>query len=96
MGYRVKELRESMGLSQEELARISGVSRTIISGLENGTTRATTTKTLIKLAEALGCTVDCIFLQMMFNPLNSRVANEGEELKRRAKLKKSIQSVQLR
>lgn len=61
MGYRVKELRESMGLSQEELARISGVSRTIISGLENGTTRATTTKTLIKLAEALGCAVDCIF-----------------------------------
>jgi transcriptional regulator with XRE-family HTH domain len=61
MGYRIKEIRESKNMSQEELARKSGVSRVTISGIENGTTRATTTTTLVKLAKALGVTVDQIF-----------------------------------
>lgn len=61
MGYKVRELREEKNMTQEELAEKSGVSRTIISGLENGTARATTTKTLLKLAKALGVTVDCLF-----------------------------------
>lgn len=61
MGYKVKELREERDMTQEELAEKSGVSRTIISGLENGTARATTTKTLLKLAKALSVTVDCLF-----------------------------------
>ena len=62
MGYKIKDIRESLGLTQEQLAEKSGVSRTIISGLENGTTRATTTKTLLKIASALDTTVDQIFL----------------------------------
>ncbi len=61
MGYRIKEAREAARMSQEELALKSGVSRATISGLENGSTAVTTTKTLIKLAEALGTTVDQIF-----------------------------------
>ena len=35
MGYKIKDIRESLGMTQEELAEKSGVSRTIISGLEN-------------------------------------------------------------
>ena len=62
MGYKIKDIREAMGLTQEQLAEKSGVSRTIISGLENGTARATTTKTLLKIASALDTTVDQIFL----------------------------------
>ena len=62
MGYKIKDIRESLGMTQEELAEKSGVSRTIISGLENGTERATTTKTLLKLASALETTVDQFFL----------------------------------
>ena len=62
MGYKIKDIRESLGLTQEQLAEKSGVSRTIISGLENGTARATTTKTLLKIASALDTTVDQIFL----------------------------------
>ncbi|MBE6933677.1 MAG: helix-turn-helix transcriptional regulator [Ruminococcaceae bacterium] len=62
MGYKIKDIRESLGLTQEQLAEKSGVSRTIISGLENGTDRATTTKTLLKIASALGTTVDQFFL----------------------------------
>ena len=61
MGYRVKEIREQNGLSQEMLSKKSGVSRTIISGLESGTIKETSTKTLFKIAKALGCKVSDIF-----------------------------------
>jgi len=61
--YKVKECRERKGITQEELAKRSGVSRAIISGLESGTITVTTTKTLIKIAEALDKKVSDIFLQ---------------------------------
>ena len=61
MGYKIKEVREARGLTQEELAENSGVSRGTISALENGAVRTTTTKTLVKLALALGVSVDQIF-----------------------------------
>lgn len=61
MGYRIKEVREQLGMTQEDLEKKSGVSRVTISGLENGTTRNTTTGTLLKLATALGTTIDRIF-----------------------------------
>ena len=60
MGYKIKELREAMKMTQEELAE-SGVSRGTISALENGIDRTTTSKTLVKLAQALDTTVDRIF-----------------------------------
>ena len=46
--YKVKEIREKKGLTQEDLATKSGVSRTIISGLESGTIKETSTRTLKK------------------------------------------------
>ena len=61
MGYKIKEYREKMGMTQEELAEKSGVSRGTISALENGTERATTTKTLFNIAKALNTTVDRLF-----------------------------------
>ena len=61
MGYRIKEVREACGMSQEELAQKSGVSRGTISALENGVERNTTSKTLLKIANALNTTVDQIF-----------------------------------
>ena len=61
MGYKIKEFREMRGITQEELAKLSGVSRGTIVALEKGTTRTTTTKTLLKLATALKTTVDQIF-----------------------------------
>lgn len=61
MGNKIKETREALKMTQEELAEKSGVSRTTISALENGTDRATSTKTLIKLARAMNTTVDTIF-----------------------------------
>ena len=61
MGYKIKEARESLRMTQEELSAKSGISRTTISALENGTQRATSTKTLLKIAKALGKSVDQIF-----------------------------------
>lgn len=61
MGYKIKEVREEKNMTQEELSKKSGVSRGTISALENGTSRATTTKTLTKIARALDTTVDVLF-----------------------------------
>lgn len=60
MGYKIKELREQKNMTQEELAEKSGVSRTIISFLENGSPN-TTSKTLVNIARALDVTIDQLF-----------------------------------
>ena len=61
MGYKIKEAREGKQMTQEMLSEKSGVSRGTISALENGTTRTTTMKTLVLLAQALGTGVEQIF-----------------------------------
>ena len=50
---RLRELRDDAMLTQEELARRSGVGRATIAGLESGRRRAQR-KTALRLAEALG------------------------------------------
>lgn len=54
MHYKIREAREERNISQEELSQKSGVSRSIISGLESGREVVTTTGTLKKIAEVLG------------------------------------------
>lgn len=63
MGYKIKEMREKKEMSQEKLSELSGVSRSIISGLESGRVTVTTTTTLLKIAKTLGVTVDEIFYE---------------------------------
>lgn len=53
MKTKIKHYRELKGLSQEELAERSGVSRTTISGFENETIDVTTNTTMDKIAKAL-------------------------------------------
>ena len=62
MPYKVRDRRRELGMSQEELAEKSGVSRATISRLESGELLMVKTGTLIKLAEALECKVSDIFL----------------------------------
>lgn len=62
MRYRIKELREKKGLSQEALSEKAKVSRTILSRLETGQTDKTTISTLTKIADALDEEVMNIFL----------------------------------
>lgn len=61
MEYRIKQFRNEKNISQEELAKLSGVSRAIISGLESGSITTTTTSTLSKIANALGKKVSDLF-----------------------------------
>ena len=61
MGYKIKEKREELRMSQEELSEKSGVNRTTISMLENGKADQVLTGTLVALAKALETTVDKIF-----------------------------------
>ena len=63
MGNKIRQRREEIRMTQEELAERSGVSRATISALENGTDRNTTSKTLIAIATAMGSTVDAIFFK---------------------------------
>ena len=60
--YKIKEYREEKGWSQEQLAKEANISRSIISQLETGERLTTTSKTLLKLANALGHSVEEIFL----------------------------------
>lgn len=61
MGFKIRECREEIGMTQEELSKKSGVSRTIISGLESGRIKVTSTGTLVKIADAMGRQVCDIF-----------------------------------
>jgi putative transcriptional regulator len=61
MGYKIKEKREELKMTQEELALKSGVSRGTICALESEEERNVTTTTLCKLAKALGTTVEQLF-----------------------------------
>lgn len=62
MGYRIREKRKEKKMSQEELGKKANISRAIISELETGKRTVTSTKTLSKIAAALECSVEDIFL----------------------------------
>ena len=61
MANKLRSVRESKGMSQEELAARADVSRTTIWSLETNPNADTTTKTLQKIADALGSNVADIF-----------------------------------
>lgn len=61
MGYKIKERREALKMSQEELAAKSKVSRATISSLENNSERNTSTSVLKRIASALDTTIADLF-----------------------------------
>lgn len=54
----LKQKRLEKGLTQQELMQLSGVPQSIISDIENETTRNPRVETMRRLAAALNCTVD--------------------------------------
>ena len=62
MGYRIREIRESKGMTQAELCDKSGITRATIWKLETGDNEVTTSRTLLKIADALGVSVGELFL----------------------------------
>lgn len=61
MGIKIKERREELRMTQEELAHKSGVSRQTISSIETGKYDNVLVGTLAAIATALDTTVDKIF-----------------------------------
>ena len=57
----IRWFRLKKGMTQEELAEKAKISRATLSGLESGRVTVTTTKTLARIAEALGESIDSIF-----------------------------------
>ena len=62
VGYKIKERREELRMTQEELAKKSGISRQTISSIETGKCENVLVGTLVSIANALDTTVDKIFL----------------------------------
>lgn len=62
--YKIKMLREEKHLTQDELAKKSGVARSLINQLETGKLTSTTTDTLNKLAIALNCKITDLFISL--------------------------------
>ena len=62
MRLNLRNVRRQLDVTQEDLAKKSGVSRATISYLESGAATDTTVGTLTKLAEALGIEVSALFL----------------------------------
>ncbi len=61
MKYRLKEIREQAGVTIEELAKKSGVSRNWIWKIENGKATSVSVNVLLALAMALNKDVDDLF-----------------------------------
>ena len=59
VGNRIKDLREQAGISQEKLAKLLGVARPTVTGIERGQRRLTVDE-LVKLSEIFGVTADAI------------------------------------
>lgn len=58
LGKRVKEYRKQKGLTQQKLAEKTGLSFNTITKIEQGIGDSPTLKTLVKLADALGVSID--------------------------------------
>lgn len=69
MGFKLREVREAKGMSQEELEKASGISRQTISSIENAKSTSVMSGTLVALARALGVTVDEIFFDDSVNSI---------------------------
>lgn len=68
----LKQLRESKGLTQMELARRSGVPQSTICDIEAGRTKGPTLRVAVKLAAALGVPVERLLPEEVPGCQNSR------------------------
>jgi transcriptional regulator with XRE-family HTH domain len=59
-GRAVREMRDALNISQEELAARSGLHRTYVAGVERGI-RNPSLKSIVRIAEGLGTTVSRLF-----------------------------------
>lgn len=60
-GTRLKRYRTAKGLTQQALSLLSGVRQSLISELETGTRQDTKGHIVLRLAQALGITVEALY-----------------------------------
>jgi len=60
MGARIKRLRAEHGMTQRELAKAARVTQGLISQVESGTTKTMTAEVAVRIARALGTTVEAL------------------------------------
>ena len=63
MGNRIAEYRRKKGMTQQELAKAAGVSRTTIWALEKNVATTVLSTTLLSIAHVLDTTVDELFFE---------------------------------
>lgn len=63
MENKLRQKREELGITQEELAELSHVSRQTISAIENGSVDYIKSTTMYKIAVALNCDIGDIFFK---------------------------------
>lgn len=73
---RVRAVRESRGWSQAQLAEACGLSRQALSAIEAGR-YVPNTAVALRLAQALGCAVEDLFVPLASSPLRVRLAADG-------------------
>lgn len=78
IGNRIKEARKSMGLTQEELAKLVGVTKGAIANYENGTSHPKES-ILYKLIDVFGCDANYLFQDMIHvrKPSSATPQNEA-------------------
>ena len=72
MAYRIRELRTAAGMSQEDLAKKSGISRPVISKLETTDGDKVTVKTLVAIADALRVEPSYLFLPRAYTDVDNK------------------------
>ena len=65
MENQVKRVREQLGLTQEDLSKKSGISRSVLANIENHRANNYTAKTMVAIADALNKRVDELFFVTM-------------------------------
>ena len=95
LGTRLKEAREYVGLTQEEVAKLLGVSRVIITNIESGS-RKVSAEELSKLAKIYGWTMEELLegekreenIKLFARSFNELSENDQEEILNLIRFKK--------
>lgn len=61
MKNNIEKIRKAQNMTQEDLAKKSGISRVTIGNFENGKIKVTTNQTMEKIAKALGKKINEVF-----------------------------------
>lgn len=85
IGKKLKKLREQLGMNQQKLARLLGVSRPTISQIEHGERRICAEE-LVKLSEIFGFSVDSLLNLEEQPEVILHKAKRGKKLKRRIRI----------